>query len=65
MKRIALLRERIATSGATGTHCPASGLWSPDGEPHAAQTFFEGHVFPSHNGNPTVWRRTPQGPNSR
>ncbi|XAS67723.1 hypothetical protein V3C33_20310 [Micrococcaceae bacterium Sec5.7] len=61
MKRIALLRERVSPAGTTGSHCPASGLWSPDAEPHAVQTFFEGHVFPTHNGTPTVWRRRTEG----
>jgi hypothetical protein len=65
MKRIALLRERVATSAATGTHCPVSGLWSPDAQPQEAQAFFEGQVIPSHNATATVWRRTPQGPDSR
>lgn len=59
MKRIALLRERAATavSGSTGSHCPASGQWSPEGEPHVVHTFFEGHLFPAHNGAATVWYR--------
>ena len=60
MKRIALLRERATTAGSagsTGAHCPASGQWSPEDEPDAVRTFFEGHVFPSHNGAATVWRR--------
>jgi hypothetical protein len=57
MKRIALLRERVATSGATGTHCPVSGLWVPDSGTHAGQTFFEGQVFPAYDGSPTIWRR--------
>ncbi|HKU29797.1 MULTISPECIES: hypothetical protein [Arthrobacter] len=59
MKRIALLRERAsaASTGSTGSHCPASGQWSPEGEPHIVHTFFEGHVFPTHNGAATVWRR--------
>ncbi|KQR75255.1 hypothetical protein ASF98_05290 [Arthrobacter sp. Leaf337] len=65
MKRIALLRERVATAGATGTHCPASGLWAPVDAPHDGQTFFEGHFFPSYNGSPTVWRRVTAGDTSR
>ncbi|MDQ0076525.1 hypothetical protein [Arthrobacter oryzae] len=65
MKRIALLRERVATSGATGTHCPVSGLWAPEDAPHDGQTFFEGHIFPSYNGSPTVWRRNTAGATSR
>jgi hypothetical protein len=62
MKRIALLKERKAApagapSTATGSHCPVSGLWSPDRDPHTVLSFFEGHVFPAFDGVPTVWRR--------
>ncbi|WP_104043364.1 hypothetical protein [Arthrobacter sp. ZGTC412] len=67
MKRIALLKERQASaatgapSTATGSHCPASGLWSPDLDPHTVLSFFEGHVFPAFDGVPTVWRRRTAG----
>ncbi|MCU1517490.1 MAG: hypothetical protein JWQ75_2211 [Pseudarthrobacter sp.] len=70
MKRIALLKERqvtgrqaIAGNGpaATGSHCPASGLWSPEADPHTVLSFFEGHVFPAFDGVPTVWRRRTSG----
>lgn len=63
MKGIALLKERQAGSAgspastATGSHCPVSGLWSPDHDPHTVLSFFEGHVFPAFDGVPTVWRR--------
>ncbi|MFI2565267.1 hypothetical protein ACIPY3_15025 [Paenarthrobacter sp. NPDC089714] len=57
MKSIALLRERATRVMPTGSHCPASGLWSPDSEPDAVQVFPEGHVLPAHNGVATVWRR--------
>lgn len=57
MKSIALLRERATSVMPTGSHCPASGLWSPDSEPDAVQIFAEGHLLPAHNGVPTVWRR--------
>lgn len=62
MKRIALLNERQAgastsRAASTGSHCPASGLWSPDADPHTVLSFFEGHVFPAFDGVPTVWRR--------
>ncbi|WP_416418513.1 hypothetical protein [Paenarthrobacter aromaticivorans] len=61
MKSIALLRERATRVMPTGSHCPASGLWSPDAEPDAVQVFAEGHVLPAHNGLPTVWRRRTAG----
>ena len=70
MKRIALLHERQATAAshvarytqaATGSHCPASGLWSPDHDPHTVLSFFEGQVFPAFDGVPTVWRRRSAG----
>ncbi|NQD90959.1 hypothetical protein HP499_24555 [Paenarthrobacter sp. CM16] len=57
MKSIALLRERATRTMPTGSHCPASGLWSPDSEPDAVQAFPEGHVLPAHNGVATLWRR--------
>ncbi|ASN18506.1 hypothetical protein [Arthrobacter sp. YN] len=57
MKSIALLRERATRTMPTGSHCPASGLWSPDSDPDAVQVFPEGHVLPAHNGVATVWRR--------
>lgn len=67
MKRIALLKERQATAASnnqaasTGSHCPASGLWSPEADPHTVLSFFEGHVFPAFDGVPTVWRRRTAG----
>ena len=61
MKRIALLKERQATAAITGSHCPASGLWSPEADPHTVLSFFEGHVFPAFDGVPTVWRRRTTG----
>ncbi|WP_258804589.1 hypothetical protein [Pseudarthrobacter sp. NS4] len=65
MKRIALLKERQAgnagTATSTGSHCPVSGLWSPDRDPHTVLSFFEGHVFPAFDGVPTVWRRRSAG----
>jgi hypothetical protein len=57
MKRIALLKSRQAAPASTGTHCPASGLWIPEGAPHEAHTFFEGQVLPAYQGEPTMWRR--------
>ncbi|MCF3139902.1 MULTISPECIES: hypothetical protein [Micrococcaceae] len=57
MKSIALLRERATRVMPTGSHCPASGLWSPDSDPEAVQVFAEGSVLPSYQGTPTVWRR--------
>ncbi|PNH83513.1 hypothetical protein [Arthrobacter sp. AFG20] len=57
MKRIALLRERQTPAASTGTHCPASGMWAPADSPDEAHAFFEGQVFPSFHGTPTVWHR--------
>ena len=67
MKRISLLKERPATlagtnqAASTGSHCPASGLWSPDADPHTVLWFFEGHMLPAFDGVPTVWRRRTLG----
>lgn len=59
MKRITLLLER---AGATGSHCPATGLWSPEGEPQVVQPFSEGHVFPAYNGKATAWHPADETP---
>jgi hypothetical protein len=42
-------------TAGTGTHCPASGRWSPDGERQHGQIFFEGSVMPPFDGAPVVW----------
>ena len=63
MKRIALLKERqvaaasISPATTTGSHCPVSGLWSPEADRRTVLSFFEGQVFPAFDGVPTVWRR--------
>lgn len=61
MKRIALLRERQTPAASTGTHCPASGMWTPADSPDEAHAFFEGQVFPTFRGAATVWRRRAAG----
>ncbi len=48
-------RSSRAMTAGTGTHCPASGRWSPDGEPQHGQVFFEGSVMPPFDGAPVVW----------
>lgn len=68
MKRISLLKERQASAASkhgpatsTGSHCPASGLWSPESDSGTVQSFFEGQVFPAFDGAATVWRRVSAG----
>jgi hypothetical protein len=67
MKRIALLKERQIPApssspvATTGSHCPGSGLWSPEADPHTVLSLFEGQVFPAFDGVPTVWRRRTAG----
>jgi hypothetical protein len=67
MKRLALLKERQASAAGTGpatttgSHCPVSGLWSPESDPQVVESFFEGHVFPAFDGVATVWRRRTVG----
>ncbi|MET4591819.1 hypothetical protein [Arthrobacter sp. 754] len=46
--------SRTMTAG-TGTHCPASGPWSPDGDLQHSQVFFEGSVMPTFDGAPVEW----------
>jgi len=62
MKRITLLLERAARSGATGSHCPATGLWTPEEEPQVKQSFSEGQLFPAYNGMAIRWRPADETP---
>jgi hypothetical protein len=48
-------RPARARTAGTGTHCPASGHWSPDGRLPQGQLFFEGSVMPPFDGAPVVW----------
>ena len=50
---------RAMTAG-TGTHCPASGRWSPIGKVQDGQVFFEGSLMPSFDGAPVVWVLAPE-----
>ena len=53
-------RPTRAMKAGTGTHCPVSGPWSPDGNPQDSQVFFEGSVLPSFEGAPVVWVLGPE-----
>jgi hypothetical protein len=48
-------RPTRAMTAGTGTHCPISGRWSPDGELQDSQVFFEGSLMPPFEGEPVVW----------
>lgn len=48
-------RPARAMTAGTGTHCPVSGWWSPNGELQDSQVFFEGCLMPSFEGAPAVW----------
>jgi hypothetical protein len=48
-------RPARALTTRTGSHCPASGQWSPNGELQYGQVFFEGSVMPTFDGAPVVW----------
>lgn len=52
-------RPARAMTAGTGTHCPVSGRWSPDGELQDSQMFFEGSVMPPFEGAPVVWMLGP------
>ncbi|MCU1515458.1 MAG: hypothetical protein JWQ75_179 [Pseudarthrobacter sp.] len=54
-----LCRSFRSLTAGTGTHCPASGRWSPDGEQQHVQVFFEGSVMPTFDGAPVVWVLAP------
>ena len=45
---------RTMTAG-TGTHCPASGQWSPNGQLQDSQVFLEGSLMPTFDGVPVAW----------
>ena len=53
-------RPTRAMTAGTGTHCPVSGRWSPDGELQDSQVFFEGSLVPSFEGTPVVWVQEPE-----
>jgi len=53
-------RPARSLTSATGTHCPASGRWSPNGELQESQVFFEGSVMPPFEGAPVVWVLGPE-----
>lgn len=57
MKRTPSLGVNREDFGVTGSHCPESGLWSPDSDPSVTASFWEGHVFPVCKGIATIWRR--------
>ncbi|KQQ94860.1 hypothetical protein ASF72_19780 [Arthrobacter sp. Leaf141] len=53
-------RPLRAMTAVTGTHCPASGRWSPNGEAQKGQVFFEGSLMPSFGGAAVVWVLAPE-----
>lgn len=42
-------------TASTGTHCPISGQWNPDGDQKNGQVFFEGSLMPPFAGTPVLW----------
>lgn len=59
--RTSILRCRTSRPilADTGTHCPASGRWSPNGDPRNGQLLFEGSLMPTFKGKPVVWAFLP------
>lgn len=47
-------QSRPMTAG-TGTHCPVSGQWNPDGDRQNGHVFYEGSLMPSYSGAPVLW----------
>lgn len=48
-------RSSRAMTAGTGTHCPVSGRWNPNGDQQNGQLFFEGSLMPTFDGAPVVW----------
>jgi len=48
-------RSSRPMTARTGTHCPVSGQWNPDGDRENGQVFFEGSLMPSFEGAPALW----------
>ncbi|GAA1769973.1 hypothetical protein GCM10009712_17400 [Pseudarthrobacter sulfonivorans] len=57
---VLLCRSSRTMTAGTGTHCPASGRWSPNGELRHSQVFFEGSVMPTFDGAPVLWALVPE-----
>ena len=53
-------RPSRAMTAGTGTHCPASGQWNPNGDGQKGQVFFEGSLMPSFGGAPVLWVLEPE-----
>lgn len=47
-------------TAVTGTHCPVSGTWNPDGDQQNGQLFFEGSLMPPFAGAPVAWVLDPE-----
>ena len=48
-------RSSRPTTAGTGTHCPVSGQWNPNGDQQNGQVFVEGSLMPPFSGAPVVW----------
>ena len=48
-------RPSHTVTAYTGTHCPESGRWNPNGDRQNGRVFFEGSLMPSFAGAPVVW----------
>jgi len=53
-------RSSRALTAGTGTHCPVSGRWNPNGDQLNGQVFSEGSLMPSFDGAPAVWMLDPE-----
>ena len=53
-KRYAIRRTHSLVA-STGSHCPANGIWLPEGMPGQGVFVFEGSIMPVSPTGATVW----------
>lgn len=59
-------RARVATTAATGTHCPFTGWWSATHADAAPVVYiWKGDVMPGYSGNPVEWQLDKSDPGAR
>lgn len=46
---------RQRCTAATGSHCPASGLWGPDNGDGPVLRLYEGSIMPAFGGSSALW----------
>ncbi len=50
-----ITRPAQRLTAETGTHCPLSGLWAPNGEEAARANVLEGSIMPTYRSDRVQW----------